>query len=71
MIHGETCSGEEVEQALVLLVGQEAAGVGEGGRVGHVDGDGVTVAERCLGDKLVKRRPTEEVSMVLRSVARE
>ena len=53
VIHGETGSGEEVQDTAVLFVGDEPAAVGESGGEGHVDGDGVTVTKRRLGDKLV------------------
>jgi hypothetical protein len=57
IIHGQTNTREEVKKSLVLLVAEEASHVGKSGRVGHVDGDGVTVTERRVGDQLVERRP--------------
>jgi hypothetical protein len=57
VVHGETGAGEEVQETGVLLGGEKATNMGESSRVGHVNGDSVTVAERSLRDKLVKRRP--------------
>lgn len=37
VVHGETGAGEEIEESLVVLLGQFTAFVGEGGGVGHVD----------------------------------
>lgn len=59
IVHGQTNTREEVQQSLVVLVAEDTSKVGEGGRVGHVNGDGVTVTERRVGDQLVKRRPAE------------
>jgi hypothetical protein len=41
----------------VLLGREKTADVGESGRVSHVDGDGMAVAERSLGNELVEGRP--------------
>lgn len=41
----------------MLGVGDEVALVGERGGIGHVDGDGVAVAQGRRGDQLVDRRP--------------
>ena len=57
VVHGETGAGEEVQETPVLLGGKKTADVSESGRVGHVDGDSMAVAERSLGNELVKRRP--------------
>lgn len=57
VVHAEAGTGEEVKNALVLGIAEEAAHVGEGGTVGHVDGDGMTVAKRDLGNQLVHRGP--------------
>jgi hypothetical protein len=54
VVHGEAGAGEEVEQTTVLGVCDQTPGVGEGGGVGHVDGDGVAVTEGCLGDEFVQ-----------------
>jgi hypothetical protein len=57
VIHGEADTREEVEKSLVLLIAEDASHVGKSGGVGHIDGDGVTVTKRWVGDQLVKRRP--------------
>lgn len=57
VVHGEAGAGEEGEDAAVVGVGEEATDVGEGGRVGHVDGDGVAVAEGGFGDEFVEGGP--------------
>jgi hypothetical protein len=57
VVHRETSAGEEVQETSVLLGRKKATNVGESGRVGHVNRDGMTVAEGSLRDKLVKRRP--------------
>lgn len=57
MVHGETSTAKETQDTLVVGVGDQAPHVSKSGRVSHVDGDGVSVAERDLGDQLVKRRP--------------
>lgn len=59
VVHGQARAGEETEEAGVIGLGEVAADVGEGGRVGHVDGNGVAVAEGSLGDEFVERRPAE------------
>jgi len=55
VVHGEAGAGEELEDAAVLDVAEEPALVGERRGVGHVDGDGVAVAEGRLWDELVER----------------
>jgi hypothetical protein len=57
IIHGETDTREEVKKSLVLLVAEDTSHVGKSGRVSHIDGDGVTVTKRRVGDQLVERRP--------------
>jgi hypothetical protein len=57
IIHGQTDTREEVEKSLVLLVAKDTSHVGKSGGVSHVDGDGVAVTKRRVGDQLVKRRP--------------
>lgn len=57
VVHGETDGGEETEDTLVVGIGHEATDVGKGSGVGHVDGDGMSVAEGSFGNELVKRRP--------------
>lgn len=57
VVHGEARAGEEAQEAGVIRAGEEAAEVGEGGRVGHVDGDGVAVAEGRVGDEFVEGGP--------------
>jgi len=57
IVHGKTDTREEVKKSLVLLVAEDTSDVGKSGRVSHVDGDGVTVTKRRVGDQLVKRRP--------------
>lgn len=61
VVHGETGAGEEPEEAGVVRRGEEAAEVCEGGGVGHVDGDGVAVAERGVWDEFVEGGPSERV----------
>lgn len=58
VVHGQSGTRKEVENALVLLVVEEATYVGKGRRVGHVDGDGVSVAKRNIWCQLVKRGPS-------------
>jgi hypothetical protein len=65
VVHGQTATGEESVDALHLLVGKQAMDVGQGGGVGHVDGDGVTVTERNLGGKLVERGPAVRIALVV------
>jgi hypothetical protein len=60
VVHRQTAAGEESMDTLHLLVGEEALDVGQGGGVGHVNGDGVSVTKGNLGGQLVKRRPTVE-----------
>jgi hypothetical protein len=57
MVHREARAGEEAQEAGVVRGREEAAEVGECGRVGHVDGDGVAVAEGRVGDQLVEGGP--------------
>lgn len=57
VVHGETDTRKEVEKSLVLLIAEKTTLVGKRCRVSHVNGDGVTVAERWVGDQLVERRP--------------
>ena len=57
VIHGQTAAGEESVDTLHLLVGEKTLDVGQGGGVGHVNGDGVSVTKGNLGGQLVKRRP--------------
>lgn len=59
VVHGETGAREEVQETLVVGVREMAAGVGESGGEGHVDGDGMPVTKGCLGNKLMKRRPSK------------
>lgn len=47
----------------MLLVREEAANVGKGSRVCHVDGDGVSVTEGDLWHQLVEWRPAKFVSV--------
>lgn len=49
VVHGQTSPGEQVQQPPVLLVAEETALVCQCRRVGHVDGDGMSVTERNLG----------------------
>lgn len=58
VIHGQTGAREKVEVPLEFLLAEQTPDVGKGGRVGHVNGDGVAVAEWCLGHQLVQRRPS-------------
>jgi hypothetical protein len=55
VVHGQTCAGKETQEAGVVLGREEAADVGESCREGHVDGDGVAVAQRGIWDQLVQR----------------
>jgi hypothetical protein len=57
VVHGKTAAGEKSVDTLHLLVGKETLDVGQGSGVGHVDGDGVSVAKRNLRGQLVERRP--------------
>jgi hypothetical protein len=57
VVHGQATAGEEGVDTLHLLVGEKALDVGQGGGVGHVNGDGVSVTKGNLGGQLVKRRP--------------
>ena len=57
VIHREASAGEEVQQTMVLLVGEQTAHVGECRRVSHIDGNGVAVAKRYLRHQLVHGRP--------------
>ena len=57
VVHGQTATGEESVETLHLLVGEKTLDVGQGGGVGHVNGDGVSVTKGNLGGQLVKRRP--------------
>jgi hypothetical protein len=65
VVHGQTTTGEESVDALHLLLGEQAVNVGQGRRVGHVDGDGVTVTEGNGRGKLVKRRPSVRIMLVV------
>jgi hypothetical protein len=47
----------EADHLVALLGGDVSSGVGKGGRVGHVNGDGVTVSERDLRGELEDGRP--------------
>jgi len=55
VVHRETDLGEKVEDTLVVRVGAKTTDVGEGGGVRHVNGNGVSVTERSLGNELVER----------------
>ena len=57
VVHGETGAGEEIEDAAMVLGGKEPANVGKSRRVGHVDGDGMPVTQRWVGNQLMERRP--------------
>ncbi len=57
VVHGEAGAGEEVQETAMFSVGDQTAGVGERGRVGHVDGDGVAVTEGRLRDELMQWGP--------------
>jgi hypothetical protein len=55
VVHGQTATGEESVDALHLLLGEQAVDVGQGGGVGHVDGDGVSVTKGNGRCELVER----------------
>ena len=63
IVHGKTNAREEVEKSLVLLVAENTSKVGQSGGVSHIDGDGVTVTKRRVGDQLVKRGPAVIMSV--------
>jgi len=62
VVHRKAGTGEETQQTLVLGLVDVASRVGEGGRITHVNGDGVTVTKRWVWDQLVERRPATAVS---------
>ena len=52
VIDGKSDRGDELEPLVSLGIVEDASGVGEGDRVGHVDHDGVTVSQGDTGSEL-------------------
>lgn len=65
VVHGETGTREECEETAVVGGLEEPPDVGQCGRVRHVDGDGVAVAQGRVRDELMERRPPARVSIGL------
>jgi hypothetical protein len=54
VVHGQADLGEKTKDTLVVGVTDHTTEVGQGGGVGHVNGNGVSVTKRWVRDKLVK-----------------